>query len=449
MTGELKKNRAFMGVVEDSLLLAAARRQRVLISFIYRLLVLATIATSLFGMGAFAQSTTSQLKAPRFKLDPNWPKPLPNHWQIGPIWGLFADDRGLVWIANLSNELDEYDLALDRGEGDCCSRAPQVIAFNQAGDVVKSWFVSNGQSGDGCNGFKCIVQPHGIYVDYKHNVWVVGNGKGDSHIVKFDYDGKFLMQIGGSDAQGCCGNQDTENLGGGVGIAVWPATNELFVTDGYTNRRVIVFDADTGKFKRMWGAYGKQPPQSVLTEAVRRGPPGSFRPGATPAGEPAGPVPCKSTSTNCSMTTPDPVKTYEGPGPDQWRIVHDVRITPDGVVWVADRGNSRIQQFHLDGTFIRESFVNRKAKVTTGTAYGFAFSKDPDMKYVYVADGGGGKRVHILDRKTLEEIGFVGGYGGFGPGQFSHLHNADTDPSGNLYTGENTGRKVQRWVLLK
>lgn len=148
------------------------------------------------------------------------------------------------------------------------------------------------------------------------------------------------------------------------------------------------------------------------------------------------------------MTTPEPVRTFEGPGPSQWRIVHDVRITPDGIVWIADRGNNRIQQFHLDGTFIREAFVDRKDKTESGTAYGFAFSKDPDMKYVYIADGGG-KKVHILDRKTLEEVGTVGGYGGLGPGQFYHLHNADIDLEGSLYTADFLGAKLQRWAIVK
>jgi len=379
--------------------------------------ILVALAASLlaFNSAPTGMKAEAQSQAPRFAYDPSWPKPLPESWQLGALTGVFGDRHGLIWTTNQASSLDNYDLALTRGEGECCEKAPEVIAFNQAGDIVKSWKLT----GEGaCVGFTCMVQPHVIYVDHKDNVWVTGRG-GDSHVLKFDYNGKFLLQIGGSKEKGCCGNQDTQNLGGGTGIAVWPATNEVFVTDGYTNRRVIVFDADTGAFKRMWGAYGKQPESST---------------------------PHPKTGV---MVSPEPTRVFEGPGAPQFSTVHAIAITPDGMVWVGDRMGNRIQRFKIDGTFVDEHFVSRRSRHSSGTVYSFAFSNDAEMKYVYIADGGN-KRVHILDRKTLAPVGYVGGCGGQMPGCFNHLHVAHTDKDGNIYTGEAaSGARVQKFRLIK
>jgi DNA-binding beta-propeller fold protein YncE len=301
--------------------------------------------------------------------------------------------------------------------------APQIIAFDRAGNVVKSWNVSVGAGA--CDGYRCLNAVHEIYVDHKDNVWISGNGDGDSQILKFDYNGKFLLQIGGSQEKECCGNQDKDNVGGGTGIAVWPATNEVFVSDGYVNRRVVVFDADTGKFKRMWGAYGHQPPVSALSSRLLPG----------------------EAAAKILMDTPDPVRKYEGEGPDEWSTVHSVAISPDGIVWIADRNGNRIQQFKIDGTYIREAFVNRKSTVPAGTVYHFSFS--PDLKYVYVPDGSN-KTVHILERESLKEVGSFGNCGGQMPGCFNHLHVAAIDSAGNVYTGEAaTGARVQKWKISK
>ena len=383
-------------------------------------------------------STTTAEGVPQFRLNTNWPKPLPNNWMFGPVTGVYGDSHGLVWIASQSNMISAYDAALDKATGDCCAVGPQIMAFDQEGNLVKSWYVSvpppppppNPNSEftaptmpnakvypTKCDGFKCLEGVHTIYVDSKDNVWVVGHGgPTDTQVLKFDYNGKFLLQIGGSDAPGCCGNQDENNLEGGTGVAYWPATNEVFVTDGYTNRRIIVFDADTGKFKRMWGAYGKPPSMSAPNDKGK-------------------------------MVSPSPTRVFEGPGADQWNTVHGVSITPDGVVWVADRVGNRLQQFKIDGTFIKEAFVSRQSRNGTGTVYGFAFSADG--KYVYVPDGGN-KKIHILDRNSLQEVGYVGGCGGQMPGCFNHVHVATTDTAGNLYTGEAAaGARVQRWDLVK
>jgi DNA-binding beta-propeller fold protein YncE len=387
---------------------------------------------ALLAVGAVALTThrvnaasAAAVPVPQFVPDYSWPKPLPNHWQVGAVDGLYVDSHDLIWIANQSNHLTKYDLALKLGEGNCCDEAPQIIAFNRAGDIVKSWRVSDAP----CPGYRCLDGVHTVYVDYKDNVWVTGHGKGDSQILKFDYNGKFLLQIGGSEKPGCCGNQDEENVQGGTGVAVWPATNEVFVTDGYTNRRVVVFDADTGKFKRMWGAYGHQPPMSTMTTKKGRG--------AYNEEQAAG-----------AMTSPEPERKFEGEGAKEWSTVHSVAITPDGVVWIADRIGNRIQQFKVDGTFIREGFIDRKTSVNTGTVYSFTFSRDPGAKYVYMADGGN-KRIHIAERETLKEVGYVGGEGGQMPGAFNHVHVAMTDSAGNLYTGEAAaGAREQKWLLV-
>jgi DNA-binding beta-propeller fold protein YncE len=391
-----------------------------------RILVLLAFIASLLALGSYP-IRAADTSVPHFTLDHNWPKPLPNHWQMGPVDGVFVDSHDLIWVANQSNMLTAYDLALEKGNGDCCNMAPQIIVFDRAGNVVKSWSVS-GPAGT-CVGYRCLAGVHTIYVDYKGNVWVTGHEKGDSQALKFDSNGKFLLQIGGSQEKGCCGNQDENNLGGGTGVAVWPATNEVFITDGYVNRRVVVYDADTGKFKRMWGAYGHPPPQSTLTTEATKSPYGT-----TEAG---------------TMVSQEPVRKFDGEGATEWSTVHAVTITPDGIVWIGDRVGNRIQQFHIDGTFIRDIFVDRKSKNFTGTAYSIAFSKAPERKYVYVADGGN-KMVHILDHQSLTEVGSFGNCGGQMPGCFNHLHVAVTDSAGNVYTGEAAaGARLQRWNLSK
>jgi DNA-binding beta-propeller fold protein YncE len=334
---------------------------------------------------------------PRFQLDHTWPKPLPNQWQLGPVTGVFVDTRDRIWINSQSDKLNRYDLALKDGAGDCCIASPRVVVFDMAGNVVKSW------GGPG-PGFEWPTAPHAIYVDHKENVWITANGDDDTHVLKFTNDGKFLLQIGKKGVSK--GSNDTANLNKAAGIAVWPATNEVFIGDGYGNRRVIVFDADTGAYKRHWGAYGKRP------EDV------------------------------------EPTRKFDGEGAAQFSTVHGLSITPDGIVWVADRVGNRLQQFRIDGTYLKEAFVARKTTHNTGTVYGFSFSR-PQATWVYIADGSN-KKVHILNRETLQTVGFFGGLGGQMPGAVNHLHGTSVDSQGNVYTGEAAaGARVQRWLQQK
>jgi DNA-binding beta-propeller fold protein YncE len=231
-------------------------------------------------------------------------------------------------------------------------------------------------------------------------VWLTGNGDGDGQILKFTRDGKFLLQIGKGGVSADSNN--TEHLGRPAGITVYPKTNEVFVADGYGNRRVIVFDADTGAYKRHWGAYGSKPDDKAPK-----------------------------------------ARQASGPGPQQFDTPHGIAVSEDGIVYVSDRANNRVQSFKLDGTFLKEGFVKRESK-GTGTAFGVALSADPQQRFLYVADGSN-ERIAILDRTSLEEIGHMGGPGRKA-GQFFHLHSLGVDPNGNLVTGESQGYRVQKFV---
>jgi DNA-binding beta-propeller fold protein YncE len=263
-----------------------------------------------------------------------------------------------------------------------------------------------GWGGEG-DGYEWPADEHGIHVDFKGNVWLSSAGgprlreRVENQLLKFTSDGTFLLQIGRRGASE--GSFDTANLNNAADMYVYPATNELFVADGYVNRRVIVFDADTGEFRRMWGAYGNAPDDEVPNRPQ-----------------------------------------YEGPGSPQFNTVHGVRVSDDGLVYVADRLNNRVQIFSLEGDFQREFFIERSTRLL-GTAFSIAFSEDARQEYLYVADAGNG-RVHILDRVTLEEVSAFGRIGHYA-GQFVFLHNVAVDSRGNVYTAEvGGGRRVQKFI---
>ena len=237
----------------------------------------ALAAFGLLRMRPAAEAAAPQ--APRFEVDPLWPKPLPNHWVIGAVIGVAVDGKDNVWIIHREGSLEpkEKYAASNPRQSECCAPAPAVLQFNQAGDLLASW------GGPG-QGYTWPASNHGIDVDYKGNVWIGGNGRGqqtklaadeskmaaagavhDSMLLKFTQAGKFLMQIGKPNSSQ--GSNDTDNLRLPAKSLVDPKTNELYVADGYGNRRVIVYDADSGKYKRHWGAYGSKPddtrPRSV------------------------------------------------------------------------------------------------------------------------------------------------------------------------------------------
>jgi DNA-binding beta-propeller fold protein YncE len=359
----------------------------------------ATACSALPGCKAWPSSLLAQgrtAQAPRFEVDPLWPKPLPNHWVLGSTIGVAVSADDHVWIIHRPQTVEDNfkAAAVTPQVGICCTPAPPVLEFDQAGTLVGSW------GGPGA-GYEWPESNHGITLDHKGNVWIGGNGDTDTHVLKFTRQGKFLLQIGKQGRHN--GSNDTANLWRAAKIFADPMANEVYVADGYGNRRVIVFDADTGAYKRHWGAYGAKPDDADI---------GSYDPAAPPA--------------------------------KQFRTVHCVNVSKDGLVYVCDRVNNRIQVFRRDGTFVKEaSFEPRTLR--SGSVWDLALSRDPQETYLYMVDGVN-EKVRVLLRSTLEVL-TVFGDGGRQPGQFFGVHNVAVDSKGNLYTTETyTGARVQRFL---
>lgn len=361
--------------------------------------VCALIAVVAVGMSVPEHSAMAQSQArgvPFFEVDPFWPK-FEGNWIFGSIGGVAIDPTNdHVFVLNRPRRLenDEDYAARKPPVADCCVPGQAVMEFDPNGKLLGGW----GPSG---NEYEWPLSEHGISIDYKGNIWIAGNGKADAQVLKFTKAGKFLLQIGRSGKS--TGSLDTANFNQPTKAMVYQKTNELFVTDGYGNRRVIVFDADTGKFKRLWGAYGNKPDDAA---------------------------------SRARVTT--------GPGPQQFNIPHDVLISSDDLVYIADRTNNRIQVFRPDGTFVKEGFLAREVGTPTGTAGNIAFSPDRGQQFLYVT--GGDQRVRIVDRNTLQVVGSVGRLGHYA-GQFHHVTDIAVDSKGNLYVGENEGKRVQKFIL--
>jgi ABC-type uncharacterized transport system permease subunit len=232
-------------------------------------------------------------------------------------------------------------------------------------------------------------------------VWLAGSGQNDSHLLKFTREGKFLQQFGKPGPNG--GSADTRNLGQPANLTIDPVSNEIYVADGYRNRRVIVLDADTFAFKRMWGAYGNTPDDAPL---------GAYNPDAPPA--------------------------------QQFRLPHNIAISRDGFVYVADRPNNRIQVFRKDGTYVKETFVSKRT-LLQGAASGFALSTDPQQRWLYMIDGAN-HHVWILERQSLQIVARFGQQGLWG-GALNVPHAIAVDSRGNVYVGENfDARRFQRFL---
>ncbi len=335
----------------------------------------------------------------QFQPDPYWPQPLPEDWILGQVSGLAVDDRDHVWIVHRPGTVQPVNAgaAQDPPVAMCCTPAPPVIEFDPAGNVVNAW---GGESAE----YDWPESMHGIHIDHQGNVWLGGNGPDDHQILKFTQDGSFLMQIGARGQNQ--GSHDTENVGGPSTMRVDPETNELYVADGYQNRRVVVFDAETGEYRRHWGAFGEEPDDTD---------PGPYDPAAGPS------------------------RTFQTP-------VHGLVIADDGLLYVSDRPNNRIQVFEKDGTFVDETHL-RPETLGPGSPWYFGLSTDPDQVHLYVADGTNNV-IWTLDRETLEPVDYWG-RGGRQPGQFDWLHNLGVDSQGNLYTAEvQTGHRVQKFEYV-
>ena len=348
-------------------------------------------------------------EAPIFAVDPAWPRELPNHWILGAVVGVDVDARDHVWIVHRPSTLQPNETR------SIWRAAPPVLEFTRDGALVSAW----GGPGEG---YEWPDLEHGIHVDATDHVWVSGGGEKDSHILKFTRDGKFVLQIG-RHGQGT-GSNDTQNLGAAAHMLVDRDSNELFVADGYVNHRVIVFDATTGRYKRHWGAYGKPPDDGYFTRAGEKLP-GPFAGAVQHENKP-------------SQYDPD------GPPPPQFRIVHAVRISHDGLLYVCDRTNDRIQVFKKDGTFVREVFI-AKSTLGSGSVWDIAFSNDADQRFLIVPDGTN-QQVWILRRDTLAVVS-VFGRAGHWAGQFYGAHNIAADSKGDLYITETyEGKRVQKFV---
>ncbi len=378
-------------------------------------IVLATLAVSqaVLERTAAAQGRGGA-QAPRFEVDPMWPKPLPNHWVLGQTIGVDVDSDDHIWIVHRSSSsLANQEKGAELKTSECCAGAPPVLEFDSAGNLLRHW----GGPGEG---YEWPDSNHGIFIDYKGNVWIAGNGGPDSHILKFTKDGKFLMQVGkkgarrsttakagegeGAVAGFAGGSNDEVSFGRPAKIFVDARANEAYIADGYLNKRVAVIDADTGKMKRWWGAYGNKPDDAPL---------GAYDP------------------------TKPPAQQFRNP-------VHCADMSGDRLLYVCDRAGDRLQVFTPDGKFVKEGFFAQTTKAS-GSVWDIAFSKDPQQKYIFMADGMNDK-VHVIDRQSLQELTTFGD-GGRQPGQFYGVHSIAIDSKGNLYTTETwEGKRLQKFV---
>lgn len=394
------------------------RRHRLYVGVIVAVFLVAAGFDHLTGETSAAQGKAAQ--TPRFVVDPFWPKPLPNHWVLGSVTGVAVDSQDHIWITHRGADSlgnNEKGAILNPPTG-CCVPAPQVLEFDQAGNLISHW----GGPGEG---FAWPQSTGGITVDHKGNIWIAAAGQTegagarpaggaaaaaarpsapkpqDAHVLKFSRTGKFLLQIG--QAGKVEGSDSKTGLNRPAAVRVDASANEVYVADGIGNHRVIVFDADTGAYKRHWGAYGEKPDDANT---------GAYDPAAPPA--------------------------------KQFRTVSCAAVSKDGFVYVCDRQNNRIQIFQKDGKFVREAFVSKGTR-GDGSVWDIAFSNDPQQRFLFVADGHD-KKVFVLRRDNLEVVSSFGD-GGRMAGQFYAVGSIAVDSKGNVYTGETLeGKRVQKFV---
>ena len=377
------------------------------------LLVVMGISQFVLERTAAAQNKGA-VQAPRFEVDPLWPKPLPNHWILGSTIGVWVDTDDHIWIIHRSTAtLGNNEKTLETKQGECCAGAPPVLEFDQEGNLLRHW------GGPG-QGYEWPDSNHGIFIDFKGNVWVGGNGGPDSPILKFTKDGKFLLQVGKKGARrkegAGAGNQEGQVAGfvGGSNdqvsfgrvakIFVDAKENEAYIADGYLNKRVAVIDADSGKMKRFWGAYGNKPDDTPL-----------------PPYNPSNP----------------PAQQFYNP-------VHCADMSVDRLIYVCDRVGDRLQVFTPEGKFVKEQWYEKNT-LNAGSVWDIAFSKDAQQRFIFMADGVN-EKVKIIDRQTLQELTTFGD-GGRYPGQFYGVHSIAIDSKGNLYTTETyEGKRIQRFL---
>jgi hypothetical protein len=358
--------------------------QRINVSRATFIACLATSTVAAFGLSATgAAAQTGSI--PTFAAEPGWPK-VPDKWKLGDVSSFAVDAQDNVYLLHRPRTLKGDDLA---------KAAPPVLVFDPAGNFMRAW-------GGAGSGYEWVEREHGIRIDHKGLAWIGGNAcptmglpglkpVADDQLLKFTTDGKFVQQIGKSNQSK--GNADTANVHRAADVWFHAPTNEAFVADGYGNHRVIVLDADTGAFKRMWGAFGNKPVDDDHCDIIR-------------------------------------YKSFTDPGPPQFSIVHAIRVAKDGMVYVADRELRRVQMFTPDGKFVKQ--VSRYGPPF---ASNLALSPDPQQQFLYV---GGGKEIVIVDRKSLAIVGSIQGAGMLGGG-----HQIAVDSKGNIYVAA-TNRGMQK-----
>jgi DNA-binding beta-propeller fold protein YncE len=352
--------------------------------------------------GAGVAAAADDTAAPHFRVDANWPQPLPNRWILGQVSGIATDAEDHVWLlqrpASLSE--DERGATLNPPHSRCCVPAPPVLEFDGAGKLLRSW------GGPGA-GYDWPGNEHGIHVDAQGYVWITGNGPQDGQVLKFTREGRFVLQIGKAGPQ--TGSADTTRLGQAAGVEVDAAAHEVYVADGYYNKRVIVFDSETGAYKRHWGAYGRAPSDDK-PELRRSAPP-----------------------------TAAQLQQFGNP-------VHCVRVARDGLVYVCDRLNNRIQVFQKDGRYVRE-FSVAPSTAGNGSVWDIVLSRDPAQRWLFLADGRNNEIVTL--RRDSGEVQAALGRPGRYAGEFHWVHDLAIDSQGSLYTGEvDNGKRAQRFVRL-
>ncbi len=362
--------------------------------------VIAVVVACVAQDGAEQTVASDGVMAPMFEVDPFWPKPLPDHMVLGSAIGVGVDSRDHVFIVHRGNltERTEGGADADPPIGECCRAAPPVLEFDPEGNLVNSW---GGPSDD----YVWPASNHGITVDHMDNIWIGGNGPNDTHVLKFSRDGEFLASYGEPEAGPADSNSRTR-FNRVAKLAFDAEANEAYLADGYGGRRVAVLDASTGEFKRYWGAYGNEPDDT-----------------RTPPYDPDAPL----------------IQQFRTP-------VHCADPSRDGLVYVCDRPNNRVQVFRTDGTFVDEVQLAPRT-LGDGSTWDVAFSRDAEQKYMYVADGKN-MRVYVMDRLNLEVLTSFGD-GGRQPGLFFAVHSIATDSDGNIYTTETyEGKRVQKFVYM-
>jgi sugar lactone lactonase YvrE len=347
-----------------------------------------------------AQGSTSATRFPVFEVDASWPRQLPNNWVLGQTPGVAVDSHDHIWVLHRPRTVPEAQRA---------QAAPPLLEFDADGKLLHAW-------GGPAAGFDWPDSEHGVFVDYQDNVWIGGSSptstsltkRSDDMLLKFTMDGKFLLQIGGPDKSG--GNADNKSVNKPADAFVHQKTNELYVADGYGNRRVLVLDAHTGAFKRMWGAFGNTPIDPQPVTAGR---------GAV-------------------------AFDIDGPGSQQFGgPVHAVKVSTDDLVYVADRQNRRLQVFSPAGKYITQTFINRTGPAN-GSVAGIAFSPDRAQQFMYLADYGN-SHIVVMDRKSLTIL-YQFGTRSAAAGDFQGAHHLAANSKGDLVVVEVApGNRVQRF----